>query len=105
MFFAGGTDVYGADERGARYLGEREEARMEKNKKKHQLKFVYYRLQQGIKNLLAGVKRMFLFRWKRRARKALLKTIPSGQPVTALQSIPAIPFSSALKPGSRSGLS
>jgi hypothetical protein len=50
-------------------------ARMEKNKKKHQPKFVYYRLLQGVKNLLAGVKRMFLFRWKRRARKALLKTI------------------------------
>jgi hypothetical protein len=56
-------------------------ARMEKNKKKHQPKFVYYRLLQGVKNLLAGVKRMFLFRWKRRARKALLKT-----------SFPMLPF-------------
>jgi len=51
-------------------------ARMEKNKKKHQPKFVYYRLLQGVKNLFAGVKKMFLFRWKRRSRKALLKTIP-----------------------------
>jgi hypothetical protein len=55
-------------------------ARMEKNKKKHQPKFVYYRLLQGVKNLFAGVKRMFLFRWKRRARKALLKTIPPMLP-------------------------
>jgi hypothetical protein len=58
-------------------------ARMEKNKKKHQPKFVYYRLIQGVKNLLAGVKRMFLFRWKRRARKALLKTIPPMLPFLA----------------------
>jgi hypothetical protein len=55
-------------------------ARMEKNKKKHQPKFVYYRLLQGIKNLFAGVKRMFLFRWKRRARKALLDTCPPMLP-------------------------
>jgi hypothetical protein len=55
-------------------------ARMEKNKKKHQPKFVYYRLLQGIKNLLAGVKRMFLFRWKRRARKALLDICPPMLP-------------------------
>jgi len=58
-------------------------ARMEKNKKKHQPKFVYYRLLQGVKNLLAGVKRMFLFRWKRRARKALLITIPPMLPFLA----------------------
>jgi hypothetical protein len=58
-------------------------ARMEKNKKKHQPKFVYYRLLQGVKNLLAGVKRMFLFRWKRRAGKALLKTIPPMLPFLA----------------------
>jgi hypothetical protein len=58
-------------------------ARMEKNKKKHQPKFVYYRLLQGVKNLFAGVKRMFLFRWKRRARKALLKTIPPLVPFLA----------------------
>jgi len=58
-------------------------ARMEKNKKKHQPKFVYYRLLQGVKNLLAGVKRMFLFRWKRRARKALLKIIPPMLPFLA----------------------
>jgi hypothetical protein len=58
-------------------------ASMEKNKKKHQPKFVYYRLLQGVKNLLAGVKRMFLFRWKRRARKALLKTIPPMLPFLA----------------------
>ncbi|MCX6556613.1 MAG: transposase [Candidatus Aminicenantes bacterium] len=55
-------------------------ARMEKNKKKHQPTFVYYRLLQGVKNLLAGVKRMFLFRWKRRARKVLLKTTPPMLP-------------------------
>lgn len=55
-------------------------ARMEKNKKKHQPKFVYYRLLQGVKNLFAGVKRMFLFRWKRRARKALLDTCPPMLP-------------------------
>jgi hypothetical protein len=58
-------------------------ARMEKNKKKHQPKFVYYRLLQGVKNLFAGVKRMFLFRWKRRARKALLKTNPPMLPFLA----------------------
>jgi len=58
-------------------------ARMEKNKKKHQPKFGYYRLIQGVKNLLAGVKRMFLFRWKRIARKALLKTIPPMLPFLA----------------------
>jgi hypothetical protein len=55
-------------------------ARMEKNKKKHQPKFVYYRLLQGVKNLFAGVKRMFLFRWKRRARKALRDTRPPMLP-------------------------
>lgn len=55
-------------------------ARMEKNKKKHQPKFVYYRLLQGVKNLFAGMKRMFLFRWKRKARKTLLKTIPPMLP-------------------------
>jgi hypothetical protein len=55
-------------------------ARMEKNKKKHQPKFVYYRLLQGVKNLFAGVTRMFLFRWKRRSRKALLKTYPPMLP-------------------------
>jgi len=58
-------------------------ARMEKNKKKHQPKFVYYRLLQGVKNLLAGMKRMFLFRWKRRARKALLNTYPPMLPFLA----------------------
>ena len=58
-------------------------ARMEKNKKKHQPKFVYYRLLQGVKNLFAGVKRMFLFRWKQRARKALLKTYPPMLPFLA----------------------
>jgi len=55
-------------------------AKMEKNKKKHQPKFVYYRLLQGVKNLLAGVKRMFLFRWKRRTRKALLDIRPPMLP-------------------------
>jgi hypothetical protein len=58
-------------------------ARMEKNKKKHQPKFVYYRLLQGVKNLFAGVKRLFLFRWKRRARKALLQTYPPMFPFLA----------------------
>jgi len=58
-------------------------AKMEKNKKKHQPKFVYYRLLQGVKNLFAGVKRMFLFRWKRRARKALLITRPPMLPFLA----------------------
>jgi len=55
-------------------------ARMEKNRKKHQPKFVYYRLLQGVKNLFAGVKRMFLFRLKHRARKALLDTCPPMLP-------------------------
>ena len=55
-------------------------ARMEKNKKKHQPKFVYYRLLQGVKNVLAGVKRMFLFRYKRKARKTLLETNPPMLP-------------------------
>lgn len=55
-------------------------ARMEKNRKKHQPKFVYYRLLQGVKNLFAGVKRMFLFRWKHRARNALLDTHPPMLP-------------------------
>jgi hypothetical protein len=53
---------------------------MGKNKKKHQPKFVYYRLLQGVKNLLAGVKRIFLLCWKHRARKALLKTLPPMLP-------------------------
>jgi hypothetical protein len=52
-------------------------ARMEKNKKKHQPKLVYYRLLQGVKNLFTGVKRLFLFRWKQRVRMALLKACPS----------------------------
>jgi hypothetical protein len=55
-------------------------ARMEKNKKKHQPKFVYYRLLQGVKDLFAGVKRMFLFRWKHISRKALRDTRPPMLP-------------------------
>jgi len=58
-------------------------AKMEKNKKKHQPRFVYYRLLQGVKNLFAGVKRMFLFRWKRRTRKALLDVRPPMLPFLA----------------------
>jgi hypothetical protein len=49
-------------------------ARLEMNKKKHQSKLVYYRLLQGVKNLFAGVKKVYLFRWKRRTRKVLPKT-------------------------------
>jgi hypothetical protein len=39
-------------------------ARMEKNKLKQRPKFIYYRLLKGVRNLFAGIKELFLFRWK-----------------------------------------
>lgn len=46
-----------------------EEARMEKDKPKDIPKFIYYRLIRGIKNMFGGVKRLFLFRLKRKERE------------------------------------
>jgi len=42
------------------------EARMGKDKPKDIPKFIYYRLIRGIQNMFAGVKRLFLFRLKRK---------------------------------------
>ena len=41
-------------------------ARMEKTSLKVRPKFIYYRLQRGIQNLFAGIKRMFDFRLKKK---------------------------------------
>jgi hypothetical protein len=43
-------------------------ARMEKEKRRQLPKFKYYRLLQGVKNMLSGIRRLFLFRWKKRAK-------------------------------------
>jgi len=44
-------------------------ARMEKNRKKHQPKFVYYRLLQGVKNLFAGCEKNVPFPLETQSQK------------------------------------
>lgn len=48
-------------------------AKMEKEKRHQQPKFNYYRLLQGVKNILSGIRRLFLFRWKKRSKVASIK--------------------------------
>ena len=52
-------------------------AKMEKTKRKHRPKFIYYRLLKGVQNLFEGIKELFRFRMKRKyknkVRKQLMK--------------------------------
>ena len=48
-------------------------ARMEKKKRMHRPKFIYYRLLKGVQNLFEGIKELFRFRLKRKVRKQLIK--------------------------------
>ena len=51
-------------------------ARMEKTRLKDRPKFIYYRLQRGIKNLFAGIERIFDFRLKKKEfDKPLFRTL------------------------------
>jgi hypothetical protein len=51
------------------------EAKMEKNKQKHQPKFIYYRLLKGVQNLFKGVVELFRFRWRRKRKEYHRKEI------------------------------
>ena len=55
-------------------------ARMEKSRPKSRPKFIYYRLLRGIQNMFAGIRRLFLFRMKKKEmmkwKKKALKDMP-----------------------------
>ena len=57
------------------------EARMEKDKPKDIPKFIYYRLIRGIQNMFAGVKRLFLFRLKRKERERVKQNMIQQMPL------------------------
>jgi len=48
-------------------------AKMEKNKRKHRPKFIYYRLLKGVQNLFEGTRELFRFRLKRRNKNKIRK--------------------------------
>jgi len=48
-------------------------AKMEKNKRKHRPKFIYYRLLKGVQNLFEGVRELFRFRLKRKLKNKIRK--------------------------------
>jgi hypothetical protein len=48
-------------------------ASMEKTKRKHRPKFIYYRLLKGVRNLFAGTKELFRFRWKKNWKRKYLE--------------------------------
>lgn len=48
-------------------------ARMEKNKRKHIPKFIYYRLLKGVQNLFEGIEELFRFRIKRKNKDKIRK--------------------------------
>lgn len=50
-------------------------AKMEKNKRKHRPKFIYYRLLKGVRNLFEGIKELFRFRLKRKEKKKLKRQL------------------------------
>lgn len=50
-------------------------AKMEKNKRKHQPKFIYYRLLKGVQNLFKGVVELFRFRWRRKRKEYYRKEV------------------------------
>ena len=57
------------------------QARMEKDKPKDIPKFIYYRLIRGIQNIFGGVKRLFLFRLKRKERERIKQNIVQQMPL------------------------
>lgn len=57
------------------------EARMEKDKLRHLPKFIYYRLIRGIQNMFAGVRRLFLFRLKRKERESIKQNMFRQMPL------------------------
>ena len=56
-------------------------AKMEKDKIKNRPKFIYYRIQRGIQNLFEGIKRLFLFRLKRKQKQEIIKKKMSEMPL------------------------
>lgn len=48
-------------------------AKMEKNKRKHIPKFIYYRLLKGVQNLFEGIEELFRFRLKRKNKDKIRK--------------------------------
>ena len=56
-------------------------ARMEKNKKKHRPKFIYYRLLKGVQNLFAGIKELFRFRWKKKQKLQYCEELKKQRPL------------------------
>ena len=50
-------------------------AKMEKNKRKHRPKFIYYQLLKGVQNLFEGVKELFRFRLKRKQKNKIRKQL------------------------------
>lgn len=57
------------------------EARMEKTKRKHRPKFIYYRLLKGVQNMFKGIKELFRFRWKRRQKNKYRRSIETIFPL------------------------
>jgi len=52
-------------------------AKMEKNKRKHRPKFIYYRLLKGVQNLFEGISELFRFRLKRKHKNKIRKQFPA----------------------------
>lgn len=50
-------------------------AKMEKNKRKHRPRFIYYRLLKGVQNLFEGIKELFRFRMKRKGKNKIRKQL------------------------------
>ncbi len=50
-------------------------AKMEKNKRKHRPKFIYYRLLKGVQNLFEGIRELFRFRLKRKDKNKIRKQL------------------------------
>ena len=48
-------------------------AKMEKNKKKHIPKFIYYRLLKGVQNMFEGIEELFRFRLKKKNKDKIRK--------------------------------
>jgi Transposase DDE domain len=51
------------------------QAKMEKNKPKHQPKFIYYRLLKGVQNLFKGAVELFRFRWRKKRKELYRKEV------------------------------
>lgn len=50
-------------------------AKMEKNKRKHRPKFIYYQLLKGVQNLFEGIRELFRFRLKRKDKNKIRKQL------------------------------